>query len=276
MGDLESPAPWSAIAIINEEERRNDFSLEIPYMGSLLAYNNLEGNYQGMIELDAEFQQLYGRQHIYTRDARVLPFRIYHVGIGMLLMLAAFGGLFLWWRRREAWTRRAGTCARSSGCSVALVGQLLWLDHPEMGRQPWIVRPAQGRGRRQPQHRRRGTCRPDQALDLLPHAHQARHLPTPVTFARYPRHARGASLRRPPLLRRLGASKAPSGGTDAVDLVSLWFWLIAPVLFCLYFFLEGFDFPGVDILRRSWPRPRPRSARSRAPSGRSGTAARCG
>jgi cytochrome bd ubiquinol oxidase subunit II len=32
-----------------------------------------------------------------------------------------------------------------------------------------------------------------------------------------------------------------------VNLVTLWFWLIA-VLFCLYFFLEGFDF-GVDILR---------------------------
>ena len=32
-----------------------------------------------------------------------------------------------------------------------------------------------------------------------------------------------------------------------MNLVNLWFWLIA-VLFCLYFFLEGFDF-GVDILR---------------------------
>ena len=32
-----------------------------------------------------------------------------------------------------------------------------------------------------------------------------------------------------------------------MDLVALWFWLIA-LTFTLYFFLEGFDF-GVDILR---------------------------
>jgi cytochrome d ubiquinol oxidase subunit I len=136
----ESPAPWSAIAIINEEERRNDFSLEIPYLGSLLAYNNLEGDYKGMNELNAEFQQLYGPGNYIPPVTPVYySFRIM-VGIGMLLMLAAFGGLFLWWRRRQGldetrWYLRA----------LVWLLPLPWLANffgwitTEMGRQPWIV-----------------------------------------------------------------------------------------------------------------------------------------
>jgi cytochrome d ubiquinol oxidase subunit I len=136
----ESPAPWSAIALINEEERRNDFSLEIPYLGSLLAYNNLEGDYRGMNELDAEYQQLYGPGNYIPPVTPVYySFRIM-VGIGMLLMLAAFGGLFLWWRRRQGldetrWYLRA----------LVWLLPLPWLANffgwitTEMGRQPWIV-----------------------------------------------------------------------------------------------------------------------------------------
>jgi cytochrome bd ubiquinol oxidase subunit I len=136
----ESPAPWSAIAIINEEERRNDFSLEIPYLGSLLAYNNFEGDYKGMNELNAEFQQLYGPGNYIPPVTPVYySFRIM-VGIGMLLMLAAFGGLFLWWRRRQGldetrWYLRA----------LVWLLPLPWLANffgwitTEMGRQPWIV-----------------------------------------------------------------------------------------------------------------------------------------
>jgi len=136
----ESPAPWSAIAIINEEERRNEFSLEIPYLGSLLAYNSLEGNYRGMNEINEEYQQLYGPgDYIPPVTPVYYSFRIM-VGIGMLLGLAAFGGLFLWWRRRGGldetrWYLRA----------LVWILPLPWLANffgwisTEMGRQPWIV-----------------------------------------------------------------------------------------------------------------------------------------
>jgi cytochrome bd ubiquinol oxidase subunit I len=135
-----SPAPWSAVALINQEEQRNDFSLEIPYMGSLLAYNNLEGNYKGMIELNAEYQQLYGPGNYIPPVTPVYySFRIM-VGIGMLLMLAAFGGLFLWWRRREGldhtrWYLRALVWLLPLPWLANFFG---WIS-TEMGRQPWIV-----------------------------------------------------------------------------------------------------------------------------------------
>jgi cytochrome d ubiquinol oxidase subunit I len=138
--DSESPAPWSAIALINEQERRNDANLEIPLLGSLLAYNNIEGSYPGMNRLNEEYQQRYGPgDYIPPVTPVYWSFRIM-VGIGMLLMLTAFGGLFLWWRKREGlnetrWFLRA----------LIWMLPLPWLANffgwitTEMGRQPWMI-----------------------------------------------------------------------------------------------------------------------------------------
>jgi cytochrome d ubiquinol oxidase subunit I len=136
----ESPAPWSAIALINEQERRNDASLEIPYMGSLLAYNNLEGSYPGLNQLNEEYKQRYGPgEYIPPVWPVYWSFRLM-VGIGMVLMAAAFAGLFLWWRRRGGldetrWLLRA----------LVWMVPLPWLANffgwivTEMGRQPFMV-----------------------------------------------------------------------------------------------------------------------------------------
>ncbi|WP_231101127.1 cytochrome ubiquinol oxidase subunit I, partial [Streptobacillus moniliformis] len=58
--DSESPAPWSAVALIDEEQRENDYSVEIPYLGSILADNSLDASYRGMNSLNAEYQEQYG------------------------------------------------------------------------------------------------------------------------------------------------------------------------------------------------------------------------
>jgi cytochrome bd ubiquinol oxidase subunit I len=93
-----------------------------------------------MNELNAEYQQLYGPGDYIPP---VLPvywsFRLM-VGIGMLLMLTAFGGLFLWWRRREGlhatrWYLRALVWMRPLPWLANFLG---WIT-TEMGRQPWIV-----------------------------------------------------------------------------------------------------------------------------------------
>ncbi|GMA15166.1 cytochrome ubiquinol oxidase subunit I (plasmid) [Deinococcus metallilatus] len=136
----ESPAPWSAIASINMAERRNDFSVEIPYLGSLLAYNSLHGNYQGIIPLQQQYERTLGPGNYIPPVPWVYwNFRIM-VGIGTLLLLAAYGGLFLWWRQREAlngtrWYLRV----------LLLLIPLPWVANfcgwitTEMGRQPFMV-----------------------------------------------------------------------------------------------------------------------------------------
>jgi cytochrome d ubiquinol oxidase subunit I len=135
-----SPAPWSAIAIINQEERRNEFSLEIPYFGSLLAYNNFSGSYKGMNELQAEYEQQYGPGNYIPPVAPVYYAFRFMVGVGMLMILLSFLGLFLWWRRREGldttrWYLRALVWALPLPWLANFLG---WIT-TEMGRQPWIV-----------------------------------------------------------------------------------------------------------------------------------------
>ena len=138
--DSESPAPWSAIALVNDTERRNDANLEIPYLGSLLAYNNIEGSYRGINPLNEEYQQLYGPGDYVPPVAPVYwSFRIM-VGIGMVLMLAAFGGLFLWWRRRARldetrWYLRTLVWLLPLPWIANFTGWIV----TEMGRQPFMV-----------------------------------------------------------------------------------------------------------------------------------------
>ena len=136
----ESPAPWSLVARIDEEQRRNSFSVEIPYLGSILAYNSLEGQYRGLNELNVEYQRLYGPGEYIPPVAPVYwSFRLM-VAIGSLLLAAAFTGLFLWVRRREGldhtrWYLRV----------LVLLLPLPWIANflgwivTEMGRQPFMV-----------------------------------------------------------------------------------------------------------------------------------------
>ncbi|RJK97585.1 cytochrome ubiquinol oxidase subunit I [Vallicoccus soli] len=139
--DSGSPAPWSALALIDEERRENTWSLEIPYVGSILAENNLSASYRGLNSLNEEYQELYGEGRDYIPPVTWVywSFRIM-VGIGVLLMGAAFAGLFLWWRRRGAldgtrWYLRA----------LVLLLPLPWIANftgwmtTEMGRQPFMV-----------------------------------------------------------------------------------------------------------------------------------------
>ncbi|WP_216320714.1 cytochrome ubiquinol oxidase subunit I [Deinococcus aestuarii] len=135
-----SPAPWSAVALINERERRNDFNVELPYLGSILAYNSLYGRYEGMIPLQERYERLYGPGDYIPPVTWVYwNFRIM-VGLGMVLLLAAFGGLFLWWRKRAGlddtrWYLRLLLFTVPLPWVANFCG---WIT-TEMGRQPFMV-----------------------------------------------------------------------------------------------------------------------------------------
>ncbi|MBW0120892.1 cytochrome ubiquinol oxidase subunit I, partial [Pseudonocardia oceani] len=135
--DAPAPAPWSLVADINEAERRNDVSVEVPYVGSILAENNLDAGYEGMIGLNERYKEMYGPgEYIPPVTWVYWSFRIM-VGIGSLLLLAAFTGLFLWWRGRldSRWYLR----------SLVYLVPLPWIANftgwitTEMGRQPFMV-----------------------------------------------------------------------------------------------------------------------------------------
>ncbi|WP_102128397.1 cytochrome ubiquinol oxidase subunit I [Deinococcus planocerae] len=135
-----SPAPWSAVALINEREQRNDFNVEIPYLGSILAYNRPVGNYEGIIPLQERYERLYGPGNYVPPVTWVYwNFRIM-VGIGMVMLLAAFGGAYLWWRRRAGlddtrWYLRLLLFTIPLPWIANFCG---WIT-TEMGRQPFMV-----------------------------------------------------------------------------------------------------------------------------------------
>ena len=136
----ESPAPWSLVAGIDEDRRENTFNVEIPYVGSILAYNRPVGRYEGLNPLNEEYQERYGPgDYVPPVTAVYWSFRGM-VAIGSLLLLAAFTGIFLWWRRRgdldtTRWYLRA----------LVLLLPLPWIANflgwivTEMGRQPFMV-----------------------------------------------------------------------------------------------------------------------------------------
>ena len=136
----DSPAPWSLFAIIDQGQRENPFNIEIPYVGSILAYNSLEGRYEGLNQLEEEYDAAYGEDDYTPPVAWIYwSFRIM-VAIGSLLLATAFLGLFLWWRRKRGldgtrWFLRA----------LVLFIPLPWIANftgwivTEMGRQPFMV-----------------------------------------------------------------------------------------------------------------------------------------
>ena len=138
--DAPSPAPESLLAIIDEQNRRNRANLEVPYVGSILAYNSLQGGYSGLNSLNQEYQQKYGAgDYVPPVTAVYWSFRLM-VGIGSLLLATAFFGLFLWWRRRGRLDQTRWFLRFLLLClPLPWIANFLGWIVTELGRQPFLV-----------------------------------------------------------------------------------------------------------------------------------------
>ncbi|MEO7742432.1 MAG: cytochrome ubiquinol oxidase subunit I [Usitatibacter sp.] len=125
--DTERGAPLVLFAIPNEELKRNDYAVELPYGASLILKHDPHGEVKGLNEFGAD------------RPA-VAPlffgFRAM-VGIGVLMLLVSWCGAWATRRGHAAprwmlWTFAAMTF---SGWVATLAGWIV----TEVGRQPWLV-----------------------------------------------------------------------------------------------------------------------------------------
>jgi cytochrome d ubiquinol oxidase subunit I len=128
------PAGWHMIAWINEEEQKNEFTITIPYMLSLLIHHNLTGPIPGLKE--------------FPRDEQPpvwLPFYSFRImmAIGFGMIFLAFWTIWLWKKgrlrpevvaeqRKTLWLWAATI---PLGYVAIITG---WITR-EVGRQPWIV-----------------------------------------------------------------------------------------------------------------------------------------
>jgi cytochrome d ubiquinol oxidase subunit I len=123
----ERGAPALIFAIPNEEERRNDYAIGIPKLASLILTH----------ELDGELKGLNSFPDAHPPVAPVFyAFRVM-VGVGMLMLLAAWWSGWSLWRNGMlgVWQLRLLVGMSFSGWVATLAGWYV----TEIGRQPWLV-----------------------------------------------------------------------------------------------------------------------------------------
>ena len=119
-------APLVLFGFPNEEKRRNDFSIEIPNLASIIVTHTIDGEIKGLNE--------------FAVHPPVVPlfigFRIM-VGIGILMLIVSWVGVFLLIRGKQLPVRYLyGLVGMTfSGCIATIAGWYV----TEIGRQPWLV-----------------------------------------------------------------------------------------------------------------------------------------
>jgi cytochrome d ubiquinol oxidase subunit I len=136
--ETEDPASFSLITIGDLSQRRNVFSIRIPRLLSLLAYNQLTGTVQGIYNLQTEYQAQYGPGNYIPPVAVIYwSFRIM-VGAGFLMLGLAIYALFL--VMGEVYQQRS-LILKIFLWAIALpylANTFGWIL-TEIGRYPWVV-----------------------------------------------------------------------------------------------------------------------------------------
>ncbi|GAA3515800.1 cytochrome ubiquinol oxidase subunit I [Actinocatenispora rupis] len=136
--DTEQPASFSIVTIGSLDGKHEVYAVKLPRLLSFLATGHFDGKVQGINNIQAEYQKLYGPGS-YTPIIPVTywSFRLM-IGLGMLAALLALLAL---------WALRRGRTPRSRilyGLILAIpllplaANSFGWI-FTEMGRQPWLV-----------------------------------------------------------------------------------------------------------------------------------------
>jgi len=136
--DTEQPASFSIVTVGSLDGKHEVYAIKVPRLLSFLATGSFDGKVQGINNIQAEYQKLYGPGS-YTPIIPVTywSFRLM-IGLGMLAALVAIIAL---------WALRRGRTPRSRILYLLIVALPLlplaansfgWI-FTEMGRQPWLV-----------------------------------------------------------------------------------------------------------------------------------------
>jgi len=136
--ETESPASFSLISIIDEQNQRDIFSIRLPGMLSWLYFFKAEGTVPGIKNLQAEYVQKYGPgNYIPSVTLTYWTFRLM-TGVAFLMVGLAGLSLLLWWR---GWLERFRLFLLGMTAALLLpyvANTCGWLM-TELGRQPWVV-----------------------------------------------------------------------------------------------------------------------------------------
>jgi len=136
--DSPDPAPWSLVAVIDEVRQTNPIELDLPYLGSILAFNKPSGSIRGMKSIQEEYEQVYGPgNYIPPVKWTYWSFRVMVASGGLMIILALWG---LWlWRRGELFSAHGYLRALPWAVVLPFAANSTGWWVAEIGRQPWIV-----------------------------------------------------------------------------------------------------------------------------------------
>jgi cytochrome d ubiquinol oxidase subunit I len=125
--ETERRVPLQLFAIPNEEKRRNDYSVAVPALGSLILTHDINGEIKGLNEFKGEHPPV---------KPVFFAFRIM-VGIGVLMLLASVVASFQCWRKGvpAVPVLRLLVLMTFAGWVATVAGWYV----TEIGRQPWLV-----------------------------------------------------------------------------------------------------------------------------------------
>lgn len=136
--ESEDPASYSILSIVDEKNQEDIVSIRIPAVLSFMSYNKFEGEVQGIKNLQAEYENLYGEgNYVPPITITYWAFRIM-VGSAMLMLLVALVGLFFMWKKRDLQEIKLLRFVPFIIAFPYLANTTGWIL-TELGRQPWVV-----------------------------------------------------------------------------------------------------------------------------------------
>lgn len=137
--DSGDPAAWTALASIDPESQANNWSIDIPFALSYLAYSEFSGSVEGMKTLQATYEKLYGENTNYIPHVESVfwSFRVM-AGLGGAMVLFSLLGLFFTYKKtiaQKTWLLKILIISIAMPFIANTAGWIM----TEIGRQPWTV-----------------------------------------------------------------------------------------------------------------------------------------
>jgi cytochrome d ubiquinol oxidase subunit I len=136
--DNESPAAFSIFTIGDEKNNKDVFSIKIPSLLSILAYNTPSGEVKGINDLQKDYETKYGPGD-YVPPVWIVYWSFRGmVGAGMLMIVMSLFGLYLVMRNKLQ-DRRWFLMVLVPALFLPYIANATGWIMTEIGRQPWIV-----------------------------------------------------------------------------------------------------------------------------------------
>ena len=136
--NTEDPASFSLFTLVDQVHEKDIVSIRIPYLLSVLAYDNIKGQVRGIHDIQAEYEAKYGPgNYIPNITVSYFSFRLM-VFAGFFMLLVALLALLHIMRKKpieKLWFLKVFPFALLLPYLSNSTGWIL----AEMGRQPWVV-----------------------------------------------------------------------------------------------------------------------------------------